>query len=122
MQLDKKLTEKEFKQKYGMNKEDWFEIIGRYKWHLEHEGFLVLDPADMPEEHVEFIARYQEFNSDDSFYDFIRTVHYASTNITISPISLFYHWLTQPDTNHESITMITWLNLKQVEKIRKDSY
>lgn len=56
-----RMTKQEMIKEYGMPQSDWSELIERYKWHLEQEGYVVIEKPTIPEFVAEFLDGKEEY-------------------------------------------------------------
>ena len=55
--LDPKM---EITEGHGMSESEWAEVIARYKWHLEQEGYIVIEKPTIPRFVAEYIDEKKE--------------------------------------------------------------
>lgn len=54
-------TKQEIIKEYGMSQSDWNELIGRYKWHLEQESYVVIEKPVIPQFVAEFLKGKEKY-------------------------------------------------------------
>lgn len=61
-QLDEpEVLPEEITEENGMSESEWAEVIDRYKWHLEQEGYVVIEKPTIPEFVIGFLDEKEEY-------------------------------------------------------------
>lgn len=63
------VPEQEVIERHGMSESEWAEVIDRYKWHLEQEGYVVIEKPTIPQFVADYTEEYKGWNDDEEFYD-----------------------------------------------------
>ena len=61
-QLDEpEVLPEEITEENGLSESEWAEVIDRYKWHLEQEGYVVIEKPTIPEFVIGFLDGKEEY-------------------------------------------------------------
>ena len=104
--LDPKM---EITEEHGMSESEWAEVIARYKWHLEQEGYIVIEKPTIPR----FVAEYIDFAKRNTLL--IRVMELASTRNELPKWKKEYDWISK---NHETFAR-AWLDGYTIRKEHK---
>jgi len=96
-------TTEEAHEKYGMSETRWKEVIERYKWHLEQEGYAVIEKPAIPQFVADWIEgnkqleeKWNGYSKEDAMKD---TIHFT----------IYGLFADYPVTNRKSVN--NWLDV-----------